>query len=447
MPNFFGTIQISTSFIRTIVDGQGLRMYGSSSGYVGLKPAAAAGAVDYELPAADGSSGQALTTNGSGVMSWSTISSGVSDHGALTGLSDDDHSIYALLAGRSTGQTINGGTGAAEDLTLVSTTNATKGLVQIGSQVAVADTYLQFQGTTSGYVGLKSSATGDNTIYTLPASDGASGTFLKTNGSGVLVWSATGELTIGTSKTTSFTATDQQLYPIALASVTADISLTFPTSPTTGDVFGIYVSSTHSSGGTSTSFDERPFFCIEPANGTSINGSAYSAVAGEGGGKYSLWQVGECLIFQYTGSTWQIIEDGRIPITAEVTRSTTQSISNNSTTDMLWTVDNFDTMGMHSTSTNTARMTFKRTNVYQCLGASWWDANSTGLRFLQIADDSSNVICRDRRAAQDDSECAIVGLKSCTPTEYIRVQVYQNSGSSLNTASAGTYMRVLEVLA
>lgn len=54
-------------------------------------------------------------------------SSGVTDHGALTGLTDDDHSIYALLAGRSGGQTIIGGTGSGDDITLSSTSHGTKG--------------------------------------------------------------------------------------------------------------------------------------------------------------------------------------------------------------------------------------------------------------------------------------------------------------------------------
>lgn len=54
------------------------------------------------------------------------INSGL-DHGTLAGLTDDDHTQYPLLAGRSGGQTLYGGTGAAENLYLHSTTNATKG--------------------------------------------------------------------------------------------------------------------------------------------------------------------------------------------------------------------------------------------------------------------------------------------------------------------------------
>lgn len=51
------------------------------------------------------------------------------DHGALSGLSDDDHVGYARLAGRSGGQRIMGGTASGDDLTLESTSNATQGTI------------------------------------------------------------------------------------------------------------------------------------------------------------------------------------------------------------------------------------------------------------------------------------------------------------------------------
>ena len=76
----------------------------------------------------------ALTNDGAGNLTWTAGGGGgVTDHGALTGLSDDDHSIYALLAGRSGGQTLIGGTAAAENLTLSSTAHATKGRILFGT--------------------------------------------------------------------------------------------------------------------------------------------------------------------------------------------------------------------------------------------------------------------------------------------------------------------------
>ena len=55
------------------------------------------------------------------------------DHGSIAGLSDDDHSQYFLLTGRSGGTTAIGGTDASDNLVLSSTSNATKGNINIGS--------------------------------------------------------------------------------------------------------------------------------------------------------------------------------------------------------------------------------------------------------------------------------------------------------------------------
>ncbi len=63
------------------------------------------------------------------------------DHSLLSNLGVDDHAQYALLAGRSGGQTLIGGTGASDALTLESTSHATKGPVAIvaGSTLQIND--------------------------------------------------------------------------------------------------------------------------------------------------------------------------------------------------------------------------------------------------------------------------------------------------------------------
>lgn len=55
-----------------------------------------------------------------------------SQHDLLGGLTDDDHTQYFLLAGRSGGQTGIGGTAAGNNLTFNSTSNPTKGEVRLG---------------------------------------------------------------------------------------------------------------------------------------------------------------------------------------------------------------------------------------------------------------------------------------------------------------------------
>lgn len=65
-------------------------------------------------------------------ISGDVIQSGL-DHGSIGGLSDDDHTIYALLSGRAGGQTLNGGNSSGNSLTLQSTSNATKGNILFGN--------------------------------------------------------------------------------------------------------------------------------------------------------------------------------------------------------------------------------------------------------------------------------------------------------------------------
>lgn len=71
----------------------------------------------------------------SNLLSADVLQAGL-DHGSISGLSDDDHAQYALLAGRSGGQSLIGGSASANDLSLSSTSNATKGKIKLGASSA-----------------------------------------------------------------------------------------------------------------------------------------------------------------------------------------------------------------------------------------------------------------------------------------------------------------------
>jgi hypothetical protein len=104
-----------------------------------------------------------------------------SDHGNLTGLADDDHTQYSLLAGRTGGQTIIGGTGASENLTLTSTSDVTKGVVAITGNGTVGGT-LSLTGEAYLASDLRFSAT-DLKLYA-DTSDGSDTKSLTLTGAG-----------------------------------------------------------------------------------------------------------------------------------------------------------------------------------------------------------------------------------------------------------------------
>jgi hypothetical protein len=139
----------------------GLVLKRDGSHSVRLQPPSSGGNTTFILPAGTGSNGQALTTNGSGTLSWSTISA--SPGGSNTQIQFNSSSSFAGSA----------------NLTWDGTN------VQVGATGAIrfADT------DSSNYVAFKAAGTiSSNVTWTLPTTDGTNGQFLKTDGTGTLSW-------------------------------------------------------------------------------------------------------------------------------------------------------------------------------------------------------------------------------------------------------------------
>jgi hypothetical protein len=135
-----------------------------SSNYVAFKsPGTVSANVTWTLPAADGTSSQVLSTNGSGTLSWATVSA--TPGGSNTQIQFNNSSAF----------------GGSANLTWDGTN------VQLGATGA-----LRFADTdSSNYVAFKSpGVVSANVTWTLPSADGTSGQALSTNGSGTLSWAS-----------------------------------------------------------------------------------------------------------------------------------------------------------------------------------------------------------------------------------------------------------------
>lgn len=116
--------------------------------------ASATSSVTYTLPTADGTTGQVLATNGSGVLSWAAP-------GGSSSWTENGSDIYF--------NTGNVGIGL---------TNPSASL-EVKSQINLA-------GATSGHVGIKAANAAGSTVFTLPTADGSNQNVLVTNGSAQL---------------------------------------------------------------------------------------------------------------------------------------------------------------------------------------------------------------------------------------------------------------------
>jgi len=151
----------NTSTVNLIIDNQKEVRFrettANGTNYIGLKaPASLSADLTYTLPSADGTAGQFLSTNGSGVLSFATA--------GLTGATS---------------------TATGTVLTLSDTQNVASVNVILDNEKALRFREATANGT--NFVGLKAPSTlSADTTYTLPSADGTSGQVLQTNGSGVL---------------------------------------------------------------------------------------------------------------------------------------------------------------------------------------------------------------------------------------------------------------------
>ena len=122
-PNGTGNVGIGTTSPGALLDvglaGTTLgvvRLAGNTSGNVAIQPAAAAGTWTFTLPASGGTNTYALTTNGSGVSSWSQINLATAVTGILptaNGGSFWNSSLGVLYPGNSTLDLLIGGTASS----------------------------------------------------------------------------------------------------------------------------------------------------------------------------------------------------------------------------------------------------------------------------------------------------------------------------------------------
>lgn len=123
----------------------------------------------------------------------------------------------------------------------------------------------------------------------------------------------------------------------------------------------------------------------------------------------------------------------------QVSNSGTQAIPDDALTAVTFDTEDFDVGSMHSTASNTSRLTVPAGagGVYLLTAHLRYDANATGvrgIRFLKNGTDALTTTCFHLGFSDSGSGpvLQLTVFASLAAGDYVEVQAYQNSTGSLN---------------
>ena len=105
-------------------------------------------------------------------------------------------------------------------------------------------------------------------------------------------------------------------------------------------------------------------------------------------------------------------------------------------------LEEYDTDGMHSTSTNTSRLTVQTAGKYLVWATVFWQSNATGYRATRLVKNTESVSYAEHTAnavSGDLTNQTVVFEDDFVVDDYMQVKIYQNSGSTLTIYTNGRF--------
>lgn len=125
------------------------------------------------------------------------------------------------------------------------------------------------------------------------------------------------------------------------------------------------------------------------------------------------------------------------PPACRVTNSANISIVNNTETTLTFDTERFDTDSMHSTVTNTGRITCVTAGLYQISFSFRFPTQGVGMRYGIIWHSSAGALAGNSWAGANitiDNITSISTLWKMAVGEWVEARVYQSTGGPLNAS-------------
>jgi hypothetical protein len=118
-------------------------------------------------------------------------------------------------------------------------------------------------------------------------------------------------------------------------------------------------------------------------------------------------------------------------ITCSVYNTTVFTPATATFTTLTWDGEFWDSDSMHSTSTNTSRITVPKTGYYRIELQGIWQNNTTGGRGARFLNNGSAIFTQFLDAVDGDFNYYYPYTAKLNANDYLEVQVYQDSGGVL----------------
>jgi len=132
------------------------------------------------------------------------------------------------------------------------------------------------------------------------------------------------------------------------------------------------------------------------------------------------------------------------PPACSVYHNTTQSLANDTTTALLANSEYFDNASMHSTASNTSRITIGTDGRYLFYATVTFAADGTGRRLVYLrVNGTTSYLLNSIAPPASPTTCVVPVIKSLplVATDYVEVLANQNSGGALNTTLSEFYAK------
>lgn len=120
------------------------------------------------------------------------------------------------------------------------------------------------------------------------------------------------------------------------------------------------------------------------------------------------------------------------PPSARGYRSSVQTLTTSTFTDVAFDNESHDTDTLHDTSTNNSRFTCKTAGVYLVTGIARFEISGTGGRWLAINVNGSNKYANFRDAISTAHDLSISGCVKLAVNDYVELEAWQSSGGDLD---------------